>query len=362
MKSPYDALRAVNAIPEDTSVPPPNIAVSKAQSLLLAIMYFCNQRPGIFVAPYLLMRGWRESHIGVVLFISGLVGLGVQTPAGQLVDDTVHKKLIIIICNLWTIIGCLCLIYIDSFVVILIAVTASVVSDSFTYPSLYALTLGMVGTKGITDQVPVNETSTHVGNAFFAILSGVLATVSSNGGLAIFWICVVMRSFSILALSFVNESSIDQAKARGLETDNGEIVVSQPMSYYQLLTDMHVIIFVICIMMFHFSNAAMLPLLSQSLYISNNDLGFQFAALAVIIAQLSMVVSAVGAGYFVKRFGSKPLFICAMSAIPIRGFIIALLIAYYPHNILLLATQFLDGLAGGIIGVLIVLVSENLAR
>jgi hypothetical protein len=58
---------------------------------ILGMLYFCNQRPGtafdsleifkpnfnsgIFVAPYLLARGWEEHNIGIVLFISGLIGL-----------------------------------------------------------------------------------------------------------------------------------------------------------------------------------------------------------------------------------------------------------------------------------------------
>lgn len=50
------------------------------KKLIIGSLYFCNQRPGIFVAPFLLVRGWRESRIGAVLFISGLVGLIFQTP------------------------------------------------------------------------------------------------------------------------------------------------------------------------------------------------------------------------------------------------------------------------------------------
>ena len=45
---------------------------------VLSLLYFCNQRPGIFIAPVLLSQGFPESHIGIVLFVSGLLGLAVQ--------------------------------------------------------------------------------------------------------------------------------------------------------------------------------------------------------------------------------------------------------------------------------------------
>ena len=80
-----------------------------------------------------------------------------------------------------------------------------------------------------------------------------------------------------------------------------------------------------------------------------------------------MVASAALAGWLVRKVGTKPLFIGAMLAIPIRGVMIVMLLqSNLGHgdltNILLLSTQILDGFAGGIVGVILVLVTENLAR
>lgn len=280
------------------------------------------------------------------------------------------KKAVVLGTNLLTSLGCLCLIYTTDFFAITVAVTATVLSDVFAFPALYAMTLGMVGAKGIVQQVPVNETATHCGNAFFAIFSGLLVAFTTDGGLVIFWICVAMRILSSLVLYCnIDDRSIDHNKARGLEVNSSpskEEPALAPISYSVILTDFYVIIFLLSVMLFHFSNAAMLPLLSQQLFISNAERGFEFAAMAVITAQLSMVASACAAGWMVPRVGTKPLFIVALSAIPIRGVIIVALLAYYADapgsNVLLLSTQLLDGLAGGIFGVLLVLISENLAR
>jgi MFS family permease len=327
---------------------------------VLGSLYFCNQRPGIFIAPFLLVRGWRESHIGVVLFISGLVGLATQAPAGEVTDETPYKRSIIWSSNILTIFGCVFLLYSDNFTVIVFAVSATVVSDAFSFPALYSITLGLVGPKGISAQVPFNESLTHCGNAFFAIISG-LVVAFTEGGLAIFWICIVMRLASCVILNFISTEQVNVKRARGLEHDDGEMS-SAPISYCELFSDYHVFIFLLSVFFFHFSNAAMLPLLSQKLFIDNEDLGFEFAALAVIIAQMSMVGSAVVAGELVKSYGTKLLFLTAIAFIPARGAIIVFLLTYFPNNILLLSTQLLDGFAGGAVGVVTVLVAENLSR
>jgi MFS family permease len=129
-----------------------------------------------------------------------------------------------------------------------------------------------------------------------------------------------------------------------------------------MFTDHHVFVFLLSVLLFHFSNAAMLPLLSQQLFIGNAERGFEFAALAVITAQVSMVCAAMAAGVLVPLLGTKPMFLTALCAIPLRGFIIVMLLGQEPNNVLLLGTQVLDGLAGGIFGVLVVLIAENLAR
>lgn len=244
--------------------------------------------------------------------------------------------------------------------IIVFAVTATAISDVFSFPALYSVTLGIVGPKGIVDQVPVNESFIHYGNAFFAIASGLLVAFTDDG-MAIFWICIIMRCISCGLIALIQDQQVDFNRARGMESCSGG-TSGVPMSYMELLSDYHVAVFLISVLLFHFSNAAMLPLLSQVLFIGNAERGFEFAALAIITAQISMVSSAILAGLLVPRFGTKPLLLLATSAIPIRGAIIVCLLEYMPNNALLLSTQILDGLAGGMFGVLVVLLAENLSR
>jgi predicted MFS family arabinose efflux permease len=179
-------------------------------NIMVSILYFCNQRPGIFVAPYLLLQDIPESNIGFVLFVSGIIALTLQTPAGQMVDETHNKTRVLIIGNLATILGCLLLSNVANIGVVTIAVTINVVSDVFVFPSLYATTLGIFGSEGIEKQAPLNETGTHSGNAAFAVLAGIIVVFGTVEASSIFYICVAMRCVGVfIIVQYINSYNID---------------------------------------------------------------------------------------------------------------------------------------------------------
>ena len=74
-------------------------------------------------------------------------------------------------------------------------------------PAIYGITLGLVGHEGIVGQVPINETCNHAGNAFYAILAGILAFFTSGDGL--FWICAVMGVCGCLILPFIRNKEVN---------------------------------------------------------------------------------------------------------------------------------------------------------
>jgi hypothetical protein len=239
-----------------------------------------------------------ESKIGFVLFLSGLTALVLQTPAGQLVDEIHCKTRVVIVGNVATALGCLLLSNYTHIALVTLAVTVNVVSDVFVFPALYATTLGVFGSEGIEQQATLNETGTHSGNATFAILAGVIVVFGAAAPSSIFYICVAMRCVGLFViLRYVNSYDIDFKRSRGLvgvlETSSGDpdledssshsaaskstlasimlMPVEEPLSYGALLSDLHVAVFLACVMLFHFANAAMLPLLSQQLFLNNSN-------------------------------------------------------------------------------------------
>lgn len=355
--------------------------------ILLGLLNFTTlnrARPGIFVAPYLLMSGWNESHIGWLLFLNCIISLISQTPAGLYADSTSYKRSMIATSNIIIALMCIILVYFSH---IWIAVVFSLaflgIGYTIAYPAVYSMTLGIVGREGIMEQVPINETSIHAGNAFFAILSG-FVVFSLDEGDTIFWICVVMCIITILVLFLFDPNSISTERARGINipssssssstmVSNGiktetklslseNATYSQPIPLLDLMLDSKVIVFYVSIMFFHLSNASMLPLLAQILY-KKGDHGFEFSCLCVAVAQITMILSASFGGYYVRYIGTKQLFILSFIFLPIRGLTLMILLWNpNPDPFILVSTQVLDGAAGGLFGVMAVLIAENLAR
>ena len=234
-------------------------------------------KPGIFIAPYLLMKGWHEKDIGIVMFVNGVVSLFAQTPAGMLADMTTHKRTVVGFSNILICVMCLIFIISTDFWVTTVVMSLLGVGNALVYPAIYSITLGLVGQDGMMDQVPINETSVHGGNAFFAFTAGLIAYLLP-GDIFIFHICAIMGIASCVSLYYIDPSTIDVLKARGITTDMNEAKMPQtiapsqpsqsisqqkPMSMWNLACNPKVIVFLVSIMLFHFANASMLPLLAQ---------------------------------------------------------------------------------------------------
>lgn len=364
VKSWYEC---VDDTPEGDSVdgsPLLNSSQKYPAAVILGILSFftlSGGRPGIFVAPHLLMSGWSEKDIGFALFVGGITALCVQTPIGQLIDCTNNKRIFILTANFLIAVTSILLIYDTDFVIGMICLSIQGVGNAMAMPALYGLTLGLVGSEGIIDQIPINETCNHAGNAFYAILGGALAFMAH--GDAVFWIVGVMGIIGSFCLLLVNGKLVNHDKARGLVASlTGEKVKHTPVPLLEILRDIRILILLVSISLFHLGNAAMLPLLSQQLSLHNQNQGLAFAAACIIVAQVCMVFSAASCAKLIPQYGTKKLFVLGFGCIPIRGAMVIVLLKLYPNAYVLLTTQILDGVAGGIFGVTAVIVAEDLTR
>ena len=110
--------------------------------------------------------------------------------------------------------------------------------------------------------------------------------------------------------------------------------------------------------MFHFANAAMLPLVGQKLALADRDIGTALMSVCIVAAQIVMVPMAMLVGAKADRWGRKPLFLAGFAILPIRGVLYTLSDnAYW-----LVGVQLLDGVGAGIFGALFPLVVADLTR
>ena len=123
--------------------------------------------------------------------------------------------------------------------------------------------------------------------------------------------------------------------------------------------DKSVLLFLACVTLFFCANAATLPLLSQILTQGKQG---QYAvwqiSAAVMIAEGVMIGVAAGSGHAADRWGRKPLFLVAFGSLAIRN-----AMTVVSHNqYYLIGLHAFDGLAAATFGVLLTLISADLAR
>jgi MFS family permease len=311
---------------------------------------------GPYLAIYLLIvQKWDAGSIGVVMSIGGIAGLLAQTPSGALVDATRWKRGIVVSGAILVTAGSLLLPLLPQFPMVALVQAATGVSGAVFPPAIAAITLGIVGPKTFARRVGRNEAFNHAGNATAAILAGGAAYFF--GPIAVFWIMTVMASASIIAVLRIPADAIDHEIARGLTTEQEE-KHEQPSGFRVLLECRPLLIFAACVTMFHFANAAMLPMVGQKLALANRDVGTALMSVCIVAAQIVMVPMAMLVGRKADAWGRKPLFLAGFAILPIRGALYTLSDnAYW-----LVGVQLLDGIGAGIFGALFPLVIADLTR
>jgi len=312
---------------------------------------------GPYLAIYLLaIQHWSPSQIGIALALGSITTVIAQAPAGGIIDAVKWKRFLLIGCAYTIAASTLSIILFRSDIVIYAAQIAIGLASAFLGPLLAALTLGLVGRDMFTKQTSANQAWNHAGNMFAASVAALVAlTISALG---VFWLVAMMAMGMIVCVLMIRESDIDHEVARGGEEadDTGE---KEPASFRKLFEDRRLMIFALSIVLFHFANASMLPLVSQKLSLhSDARHGIAFTSACVISAQLIMIGMALFCGWKADTWGRKPLLLIAFAVLPIRGALFAVSDdAYFT-----VAVQALDGVANGIFAMVFLLVVADLTK
>lgn len=245
---------------------------------------------GPFLGVFLRQNGFGEFDIGLIGTISSLIALILGVPCGILVDKTTHKKELIGFFVALIIVFCSLNYFFPSFIFTLIAQGLSALSGVFLAPAFAALTLGIVGVKDYPLQCAKNEGYKHAGTMFGAGLSFVFAL--HFGIASIFIITAILGAFSLIVLTLIQKSSIDDFTARGEFHAEKGVQNLAKTSIWALFANKRVLFLGAVMFCFHLSNAAMLPLLSQRAQTLGVDSSGAYAAATIFIAQGTMIVVA----------------------------------------------------------------------
>ena len=87
----------------------------------------------------------------------------------------------------------------------------------------------------------------------------------------------------------------------------------------ELLDDRRLALFLVCAVLFHFANAAMLPLLGEMLAKGKGRSSMLFMSACVVTTQMVITLFASWSGRKAGTWGRKPLLLIAFGVLPIRG-------------------------------------------
>ncbi|MBR0647966.1 MFS transporter [Plastoroseomonas hellenica] len=306
---------------------------------------------GPFVSVYLTAKAWTELEIGIALSIGTLVTIAMQVPAGAMVDATPNKRLA----------AALALAAIAFSALLLAAwpVTLPVMASEVLHglascvlgPSIAAISLALVGQRGLGERLGRNARYAAVGSGVAAGLLGAAGTWLS--GASVFWLTAALCLPSVIALAAIRPADLHPPAAA---TEVREQGVTRGLGI--LLRSRVVVVFALCCTLFTLSNAAMLPLAGTQVTRNAGDEANLIIAGCIIAPQLVMALIAPWIGRLAERRGRRAALLIGFAALPARG----ALLAVVEDPAWLILVQALDGISAAGLGVMLPLLAADATR
>jgi MFS family permease len=308
---------------------------------------------GPFLAIFLTSsQHWDAGRAGIALTIGGVATVLARGPCGALVDAITWKRTLIVASAAAVGGASIAMTVFPSFWPIAVAQSLNGIADAIFPLAVTAISLGIVGRQGFAVRVGRNEAWNHAGNVATAIVAGLAGYLIAPA--AVLWMVAALSAVSAIAVCRVDARMINHATARG--EDDGLNRVPEAVSL--VLASKPLLWFTAAITLFHFANAAMLPLAGEKLSLGKPEASPLFMALCIVTAQMVMVPMAILAGRKADAWGRKPLFMAGFAVLPVRGLLFAL--ADDPYS--MVAIQVLDGVGAGIFGALFYIVVSDFTR
>lgn len=311
---------------------------------------------GPYLGVFLKEHQFTESQIGLITTSTSLCALIFGIFLGVLIDKTHFKRGIIALCIVGIVLATGANYFYPHFTFTLMAQIAIALCAVCLAPAFSAITLGIVGQKGFSKQISLNEAYKHAGTAFSAGLSFIFALYYGIG--AIFIITALMGVCALVFLALLKSSQINHAVACGKEEG-----VEIPLR--KALGDVRVLFLGLVMFCFHLSNAYMLPLLSQRAHTLGIDSSGAYAAATILIAQCTMIGISLLCMRLLRikgnpHFSSVYVYLMgiALFGLIVRGGVAA----HFDGILAMIIVQILDGVGAGIVGVILPLLVAMLMR
>ncbi len=320
----------------------PGSPVPGRRALQALNFFMADMQAGIgpFLGVWLLAHGWQSGWIGSVMTLGGVAGVLMTTPAGAWVDASKHKRSLVVIPGICTVLASAIILISQSFWPIALSQVATAIAGAAIGPAVAGITLGMFRQSGFGRQLGINQAYNHGGNAVGAALSGLLGW--KFGLPAVFWLAVAFGVASIISVLSIPRSSIDDRAARGMREGPGSGDGASGLSV--LLSCKPLLVLAGALALFHLGNAAMLPLYGMAVVAARQGDPAALVAATIVVAQATMVVASLWAMRMAGRDGYWWILLISFVALPVRAVVAAYLIKSWG----VFPVQVLDGIGAGL--------------
>jgi MFS family permease len=303
---------------------------------------------GPFVAVYLTAQKWTQVDIGFVLTLGTVTSVISQLPAGALVDAVRSKRAVATGALVGIIVAALLLaIRPDPLPVMLAQILHGFASCVIT-PSIAAISLGLVGHAGFGDRVGRNARFAAIGNGLAAAVMG--ATGAWLSSVAVFVMTAVLCVPALAALWAVRPGSHAIAQTTSPLLDFAGL--------RRLASDRRLLVFAVCVMLFHLSNAAMLPLAGAEVTMRAGDFANVIVGACIVLPQIIVALLSPWVGRAAGRLGRRRILLLGWGALPLRALLMAVLPGVWP----LVVVQSLSGISGAVFGIALPLLAADFSR
>lgn len=215
-------------------------------------------------------------------------------------------------------------------------------------PAIAAISLHLVGHTGLGERLGRNARFASIGNGLAAGVMG--ATGAYLSSRAVFVLTAVLCIPALMTLLAIGRGPHARSQTTG-----------QPFDWpglQRLFADRRLLIFAACAMLFHLSNAAMLPLIAAEITMRSGDFANVIIAACIVIPQGVVALSSPWLGRSAARLGRRPVLLLGWSALPLRGLLLALL----PGAWLPMTAQAVGGISAAVFGVMFPLLAADITR
>lgn len=304
---------------------------------------------GPFITVYLTTRGWTQTSIGIALSIGTIAAMASQIPAGVLVDR-IRRKSAIAGLSLLAFSVCALLFAIRP---TMLTVYFSEVLHGFASctlgPCVAAMSLAIAGPNRLAARFGRNARFSSLGNAMGAALMGAAGYYLSSR--SVFFLAAAL-SFPAIALVWPLRAL--DARARPRPYIRARASLGTALGVFE---DRRLLIFGVSVMLFTVANASLILLVSSSITEQMPVSANLLIAAFIILPQF--VVAAVSPAFasYAQNEGRRTVMLIALAAVTLR----AVLFATVANPLLLIPVQALDGVAAACIGILVPLVTADVA-